>query len=151
MELEDASCIEMIWLLILMKYNRYTSHFYWVSALNLVVISSWQLGPMHVCMLQVGRWCWYINFAYYSCCIERTLIVYVWISFLLVPADQIWVTIRVHISLIVVLILIICLLNSDLFWNSEGLYPHICHGQTYSFYNSQACKQIMCSIRFRHF
>ena len=142
-----VSCIEMTWLLIHMKYNRYTSHFIWLVHINLVVISAWQLLPMHICMLQVGRWCWYTNFAYYSCCIEMTLIVYVWISFLLVSVHQIWVAICVHISLVVVLILIICLLKS------EGLEPGptYCHGQTCSFYNSKACKQIIFSIRFRHF
>ena len=108
-----VSCIEMTWLLIHMKYNRYTLHCIGLVHINLVVISTWQLRPMHICMLQVGRWCWYTNFAYYSCCIEMTLIVYVWISFLLVSADKIWVAIRVHISLVVVLILIICLLNSE--------------------------------------
>ena len=112
-----VSFIEMAWLLIHMKYNRYMSHFIGLVHINHVVISTWQLHPMHICMLQVGRWCWYTNFAYYSCCIEMTLIVCVWISFLLVSADQIWVAIRVHISLGVVLILIICLLNS------EGLEP----------------------------
>ena len=118
-----VSCIEMTWLLIHIKYNRYTSHFIGLVHINLVVISTWQLCPMHICMLQVGRWCWYTNFAYYSCCIKMTLIVYAWISFLLVSADQIWVAIHVHISLVVALILIICLLNSDLIWNSEGLEP----------------------------
>ena len=122
-----VSCIEMTWLLIHLKYNRYTLHFIGLVHINLVVISTWQLHPMHICMLQFGRWCWYTNFVYYSCCIEMTLIVYVWISFLLISAEQIWVAIRVHISLAVVLILIICLLNSDLVWNSEGLEP----GPTY--------------------
>ena len=132
-----------------MKYNRYTSHFIGLVHINLIVISTWQLCPMHICMLQVGRWCWHTNFAYYSCCIEMTLTVYVCISFLLVSADQIWVAIRVHISLVVVLILIIYLLNS------EGLEP----GPTYLSWSnmfflqqpSLICKQIMCSIRFLHF
>ena len=93
-----VSCIEMIWLLIHMKYNRYTSHFIGLVHVNLVVISTWQLRPMHICMLQVGRWCCYTNFAYYSCCIEMTLIVYVWISFLLFSANQIWVAMCPHIS-----------------------------------------------------
>ena len=122
-----VSRVEMTCLLIHMKYNRYTSHFIGLVHINHIVISTWQLRPMHICMLQVGRWCWYTNFASHSCCIEMTLIVYVWISFLLVSADQIWVAIRVHISLVVVFILIICLLNSDLVWNSEGLEP----GPTY--------------------
>ena len=116
-----VSCIEMTWLIIHMKYNRYTSYFTGLVHINLVVISTWQLHPMHICMLHVGRWCWYTNFAYYSCCIQMTLIVYAWISFLLVSADQIWVAMRVHISLAVVLILIIFLLNSDLVWIFEGL------------------------------
>ena len=115
-----VSCIKMTWLLIHMKYNRYTWRFIGLVHINLV-FSTWQLHPMHICMLQVGSW--YTNFAYCSCCIEMTLIVYVWISFLLVSADQIWVAICVHISLVVVMILIICLLNSDHIWNSEGLEP----------------------------
>ena len=95
-----VSCIEMTWSLIHIKYNRYTSRFIVLVHINLVVISTWQLRPMHICTLQVGRWSWSTNFAYYSCCIKMTLIVYVWISFLLVSADQIWVAIRVHISCI---------------------------------------------------
>ena len=62
-----------------MKYNRYMSHFIPLVHINLVVISTWQLRPMHICMLQVARWCWYTIFAYYSCCIEMTLIVYIWL------------------------------------------------------------------------
>ena len=102
-----ASCIEMTWLLIHMKC-QYAHIFIWLVHINLVVIGTWQLRPMNICMLQVGRWCWYAKFACYSCCIEMTLIVYVWISFLLVSAEQIRVAIRVHVSLVVVLILIIC-------------------------------------------
>ena len=88
--------------------NTYEIHqihisFYWLVHINLVVISTWQLHPIHICMLQVGRWCCYTNFACYSCCIEMTPIVYVWILFLLVSAEQIWVAMRVHISLLVVL------------------------------------------------
>ena len=114
------SCIEMTWLLIHMKYNRYTSHFIGLVHINLVVISTWQLLPMHICMLQVGRWCWYTNFAYFSCCIDTDCLRLDLVSSRFCRANLSCYTCP-HIYLVVVLILIICLLNS------EGLEP----GPTY--------------------
>ena len=141
-----------------MKY-QYARIFIWLVHINLVVICTWQLRPMHICMLQVGRWCWYANFACYSCCIKMTLIVYVWISFLLVSAEQIWVAIRVHISFVVVLILIICrpqiisVFSSWTLTSSWTLPTCLSMWSKHVLFTRAKLVNkylLLCSIRFRH-
>ena len=151
-----VSCIGMTWFLTHMKYNRYTSHFIGLVHINLVVISTWQFVPyayLHVtgwqmmliyqlCLLQLlhrndtdcshldlvsSRFC-RSNLSCYTC-------PYIFCS----GID------KLSSFLHVIAVFSSCTLKD---WNLD---PHICHGQTCSFYNSQACKQIMCSIIFRHF
>ena len=79
---------EMTLLFILMKYIRYTSHFIGLVHINdLVVINTWLSLPMHISILQVSRLWWYAKFVCYSCCIEITLIGFVWISFLRISVE----------------------------------------------------------------
>ena len=75
-------------LLMHIKYSRYTPHFIGLVHINdLVVFNTWWSLPMHICMLQVSRSWWYVKFACYSCFIEITLIGSVWISFLHISVE----------------------------------------------------------------
>ena len=74
--------------IVIMKYIRYMSHFIGLLHINdLVVISTWWLRQMHICILQVSRLWWHAKFVCYSCCIEITLIGSVWILFLLISVE----------------------------------------------------------------
>ena len=85
---------------------------------NELVISTYEIpvSSQHVtnCCMEIKCYQYIITiicmFACYSCCMEMTLIVLVWILFRLVSAKffTIWVSIRVHISLEFV-VLTICI------------------------------------------
>ena len=99
-----VSCIEITWLFIHMKY-QYARIFILIVPINLVVIITWQLRPMHIWMLQVGMMMLICQLCLLQLlhrddtdCLRLDLVSSRWV----------WVAIRIHISLVVVLILIIC-------------------------------------------
>ena len=132
-----------------MKYSRYTSHFIGLVYINdLVVINTWWSRPMHICMLQVSRWWWYATFPCYSCCIEMTLIGFVWISYLHISVDIAFGFLSVSTYLFHSWTSQICSNFANysciLFLNSD---PHGCrYDQNMLFYNCQTCKQVLIIV-----
>ena len=145
--------------LVIYTYEIHQIHitYYWLVHINIVVISTWiyAVCSQHVmnCWMEIHCYQYIGNTRYmftcYSCCIEMTLIVSVWISFLLVSAEfyAVWVSILVNISLEFVGLTIfpsfancrcILILTCD---------PHACrYGQNMFFYNCQICKQILIIV-----
>ena len=141
--------MEITLLFILMKYSRYMSHFIGLVHINdLVVINTWGSCLKHICILQVSRWWWYAKFAFYSCCIEMTLIGSVWILYLRLSVEFHFGFLSVSTYLVWSWASQICspfasysyiiVLNSD---------PHACrYCQNMFFYNCQTCKQILIIV-----
>ena len=153
-------CMELTWLLIHMKYSRYTAYF---------------IGLVHVFSLHTRSLYWLIDDnciidtlpdAYFACyrlahddgkcmnCMLQLLhrIVidcfrFEFLFLLVLSSLPIWVSIRVHISLDFVVLIICCPLQIIAVFSTWTLtHMPVDMIKTCSFYNCQTCKQIIIIV-----